>query len=118
MRDLTQALPKRTRPLRAIEARLFDFHKVVREGYYHPEFRGSFSIKSVLPVMTPGMGYDDLEIADGQTAAVRYASALACADPEYRRHVFGGLRSYCEHDTMALVQLRRALNNIDYSIEI
>ena len=45
-----------------------------------PEFRGSFSIKSVLPVLVPGMGYDDLEVADGLTASVLYMQALENRD--------------------------------------
>ena len=63
IRELAEALPDRAGQLRAIEARLVDLHPVVRDGYYHPAFRGSFSIKKVLPALRPGMGYDDLAIA-------------------------------------------------------
>lgn len=113
LHDLADALPERAEELRSIEARLFDLLPVVRKGYYHPEFRGSFSIKSVLPVLVPGMGYDDLAISDGQTAAVRYSSALGISDPEDRRNVFEDLRDYCAQDTLALVELRKSLNNLD-----
>ena len=113
LRDLGKALPDRAGELRSIEARLFDLLPVVRNGYYHPEFRGSFSIKSVLPALVPGMGYADLAIAEGQTAAVRYASALASAAPEDRRRVFKDLRAYCTRDTLALVELRKSLENLD-----
>ena len=82
---------------------------VIRSCYYHPRFRGSFSIKSVLPVLVPEMGYDDLEIADGQTAAVRYARALAIIDRQERQHTFTDLRAYCAHDTLAMVRLREVL---------
>ena len=85
----------------------------MRNGYYHPEFRGSFSIKSVLPALVPGMGYDDLEIAEGQTAAVRYASALGSAAPEDRKCIFEDLRAYCAQDTLAMVALREELDNLD-----
>ena len=81
LRALAAALPDRTRALRALEARLLDLLPVVRDGYYHPKFRGSFSIKSVLPALVPGLGYDDLSIADGQVAAAMYRKALANADP-------------------------------------
>ena len=82
LRDLVAALPDRAEAIGAIERRLFDLHAVVRNGYYHPEFNGSFSIKNVLPVLVPGMGYGDLAIANGQTAAVRYVSALSNPDLE------------------------------------
>lgn len=113
LHDLADALPERAEELRSIEARLFDLLPVVRKGYYHPEFRGSFSIKSVLPVLVPGMGYDDLAISDGQTAAVRYSSALGISDPQDRRRVFEDLRAYCAQDTLALVELRKSLGNLD-----
>ena len=67
LRAMAMALPERAEELAAIETRLFDLLPVVRNHYYHPEFRGSFSIKAVLPVIVPGMGYQDLEVTDGQT---------------------------------------------------
>ena len=109
LRDLATALPDRAPALRAIRRRLFDLHPVVLNGYYHPGFRGSFSIKNVLPVVVPGMGYEDLEVADGQTAAARYARALPSADRDERRRTFDELRAYCARDTLALMELRKAL---------
>ena len=109
LRGLATALPEKAAALGAIEARLFDLLPVVRNNYYHPEFRGSFSIKNVLPVMVPASGYDDLSIADGQTAAVHYAQALDSADTAERRQTFEDLRAYCERDTLAMVELREAL---------
>ena len=109
LRDLATALPDRALALRAIQRRLFDLHPVVLNGYYHPDFRGSFSIKNVLPVLVPGMGYGDLEVAEGQIAAVRYARALASDSRDERLRIFGDLRAYCARDTLAMVELRRAL---------
>ena len=84
----------------------------MRDGYYHPDFRGSFSIKNVLPVLVPGMGYGDLEVAEGQIAAVRYARALQSVDCEERRRTFDNLRAYCARDTLAMVGLLRALGTL------
>ena len=106
---LAEALPASAETLGDIETRLFDLLPVVRNGCYHPRFRGSFSLKSVLPVLVPEMGYDDLDIADGQTAAVRYARALASTDQQERQRTFTDLRAYCARDTLAMVRLRGAL---------
>ena len=116
LRDLAAALPERAPALRAIQRRLFDLHPVVRDGYYHPDFRGSFSLKNVLPVLVPGMGYEDLEVADGQTAAVRYVQAHRCTDRDERRRTFDDLRAYCARDTLALMELRRALGTVKRSM--
>ena len=117
IRDLAEALPDRAGQLRAIESRLVDLLQIVRDGYYHPAFRGSFSIKNVLPVLVPGMDYDDLAIGDGLMASVRYASALASADSEDRQRTFGHLRAYCAHDTLAMVELRKALANLTRTMD-
>ena len=112
IRALAKALPHRAEALAAIEARLFDLLPVVRNAYYHPEFRGSFSIKNVLPVLVPGMDYEDLAIADGQTAAARYQRALTSADAEKRQRTFDNLRAYCDRDTRAMVFLRQAFDSL------
>jgi len=112
LRDLAAALPERAAALRAIGARLFDLLPPIRGSYYHPAFRGSFSIKTVLPALVPGMDYADLSIADGQTAAARYLGALATDDPEERRRTFADLRAYCARDTLALAELSRSLATV------
>ena len=68
----------------------------------HPTFRGSFSLKRVVPARVPGIGYDDLAIADGQSAA------LASPDRNERRRIFDALRAYCARDTLAMLEMRRA----------
>ena len=109
LRALAAALPELAEALEAIETRLFDLLPVVRRGYYHPRFRGSFSLKSVLPVLVPGLDYDDLEIADGRMAAARYALALSSPDRRERSRAFADLRAYCTRDTLAMVELHHAL---------
>ncbi len=109
LRGLAAALPDRANVLRGLEARLFDLLPIVRNGYYHPDFRGSFSIKSVLPALVPGLGYGDLPIADGQAAAAMYQKALKSAASRERQRAFGNLRAYCERDTLALVELSKGL---------
>ena len=106
---LAAAVPERAHEFAAVSARLFDLLPVVRNTCYHPEFRDSFPLKNVLPVLAPGMGYGDLEIPDGQTASVHYMQALANSDRRERQRTFDDLRAYCERDTLAMVRLREAL---------
>ena len=109
LRALARALPQHQRALAAVQKRLVDVHRIVKRNYYHPAFRGSFSIKAVLPALCPDAGYDDLAIADGLTAAVHYQRALASDREPERRRAFADLRAYCQRDTLALVQLCEAL---------
>lgn len=110
--SLARAIPEMADELDAISARLFDLLLVVRNSIYHSEFRGSFSIKNVLPVLVLGMGYDDLEISDGQTASVLYIQALKNSKAKKRRKAFDDLRAYCERDTLALARLLQSLRKL------
>ncbi len=112
LNSLAAAVPERAAELAAIAARLFDLLPVIRNSYYHPDFRGSFSIKNVLPALVLGMGYDDLKIPDGQMAAARYMQVLRSTNRRERQQTFHNLRAYCERDTLAMVRLRQALNGL------
>jgi len=108
IRGLIHALPRRAEALQRILRRLVDLHAVIRRHYYHPAFRGSFSLKSVLPALTD-TAYDDLSITDGQLASVRYMRALATDDGAERQTIFEDLRAYCARDTMATVEVLAAI---------
>jgi len=109
IKALARELPDLVSELGALVERLWDLLKVVEVNYYHPDFHGSFSIKEVLPVLVPEMGYDDLSIADGREASAAYQWSLDCGDAGERRRIHDDLRAYCAQDTLAMVALRRAL---------
>ena len=109
IKALAAAFPQQAHTLDAIAARLVDLHQIVRGRYYHPGFRGSFSLKSVVPVVAPQLSYDELEVADGQMASVWYGRAISTTDSGERHRVFDNLRAYCAHDTLAMVELHKAL---------
>ena len=109
LRDLAAAFPQQAKAFGAIEARLFDLLPVVRNHCYHPDFRGSFSLKSVLPALAPGLGYDDLAIGDGRQAAALYQRALANDNLAERQQTFSALRAYCKQDSLATLEVRKAL---------
>ena len=93
-----------------IRARLFDLLPIVRKHFYHPAFHGSYSIKAVLPALVPAMSYSGLAIADGDTAAVKFAKmARGCYSPEECAVIRRNLLTYCEQDTRAMVEVHRAL---------
>jgi hypothetical protein len=109
IKALSRELPDLCPDLEALLERLWDLLKVVEGNYYHRDFHGSFSIKEVLPVLVPEMDYDALAIADGREASIAYESSLDCDDEEERRRIHDALRRYCRQDTLAMLALRRAL---------
>jgi hypothetical protein len=89
-----------------------DLLPVVRNHVYHPEFRGSFSIKDVVPALLPDMAYDDLEVSDGQTASFLLEQLLCRPDElsaEERKALAQQLVAYCKHDTAVMVRLFEVL---------
>jgi hypothetical protein len=109
---LAERFPALARPLKKIRKRIIDLLPIVRDHVYHPAFNGSFSLKSVLPALVPGLGYEDLDVKDGGTASALLETLLlggetnsAAERPELRRR----LLAYCERDTMAMVRLYERL---------
>lgn len=105
--ELAEALPDLASDLIDVKNRLCDLRPIVHDHVYHPDFNGSFSIKSVLPALVPGAGYADLEFQDGGTASAALETLLL--DPNLPESERATLRehalAYCERDTFAMVQL-------------
>jgi Domain of unknown function(DUF2779) len=110
LEQLAVALPSLRPALSRIIGRLWDLFPIVRDHYYHPAFNGSYSIKSVLPAMVPSLAYDDLAIKDGGHAASQYYRMVFVeTDWVERLTIEEALLRYCARDTLAMVELRRAL---------
>jgi hypothetical protein len=113
--ELAEALPEDAAEIAAVRARLVDLHPVVRGHVGHPDFGGSFSLKQVAPVLAPSIGYDDLDgVSDGgeaSTALVRLALG-AFESAEEETAIRRALLEYCGRDTLALLEVHRALRKL------
>ena len=107
---LARDLPGYSARLKDMSDRVVDLHRLVRSNFRHPDLAGSYSLKSVLPVLVPGMDYDDLDIADGMTAAASYALLVDEVTAESdRAAIRESLLAYCGMDTEAMVRIYEAL---------
>ena len=110
--ELAQASPEHAPALLEARDKTDDLLIVVKNHLYHPGFRGSFSIKNVVPALLPDMTYDQLEVADGQ-AASSLLETLLCRPEDLSTAQCDALRNkleaYCEHDTAVMVGLFEAL---------
>ena len=110
LRGLALAFPQYEEQLLEQSDRIVDLHRIVRGQYYHPEMHGSFSIKSVLPVLVPDLDYGDLEISEGRGAAAAFSRSIADATPRDERfRIRESLLAYCKRDTEAMVGVYEAL---------
>jgi hypothetical protein len=97
-----------------IQARLWDLLPFIRDNIYHPNFHGSFSIKSVLPALIPDMTYEGMLIGDGKQAGLAWEKMVRGGIPiAEKKRVRDGLLAYCRQDTLAMVEL---LNVIRFRI--
>ena len=111
VKALAEAVPHLRQDLLRLGERLWDLLKVLQSHYYHPDFQGSFSIKSVLPALVPSLDYGDLEIKDGATASAMYHRMMfAVTDWVERQRLASALHAYCARDTLGMVELRRVLS--------
>ena len=81
---------------------------MVRKHYYHPQMRGSFSIKKVVPVIAPDLDYSELEeVQEGTGAQVAYLYAVLdpTTTPQRKADLENKLRIYCRQDTRAMVEV-------------
>jgi hypothetical protein len=75
---------------------------------YHPDFRGSFSLKYILTPLVPDLSYSDLVIVDGKAASAEIARLLFVSGripPVERDRTRRDLLEYCKRDTFATVRL-------------
>ncbi len=106
IKELAAFFPDLTDELLAINDRIVDLLPIARAHYYHPEMRGSWSLKAVLPTIGAGVGYEGMTVADGGMAQDAYLELVASDTPACRREELRqGLLDYCALDTYALLQL-------------
>lgn len=109
---LSRAFEEHSQELKNIASNIVDLMTPFAEkDYYHPEMRGSYSIKKVLPALVPEMkeAYKELDlIHDGGEAMESYAS-LHLMNEEQRRAYREALLKYCHLDTLAMVKVLEKL---------
>ena len=104
--ELADWLPECGARIQNIRGRLWDLLPFVREHVYHPAFRGSFSVKSVLPALVPEMTYETMQVADGGQAGLAWDQMIrGVVDPTERQQLKEALLAYCRQDTLAMVKI-------------
>lgn len=105
-------IPRAAELVKALEERTVDLEKVVREHLCFREFMGRTSLKVILPVLVPTMSYKEMMIADGNAAGWGFRRMLATDDPAERETLRQALLDYCRQDTLAMVEIHRALSQL------
>ncbi len=117
IRELSSFKESREKELLALNERFVDLIIPFRgRGYYHPDFNGSFSLKSVLPAMFPNddeLDYKKLgSIQNGDDAMNTFANLHLLKDKSKLEEIKKDFLAYCRLDTLAMVRIWQKLHQI------
>jgi len=106
-REMAGVFPENADFLLDLNERIIDLMKPFSDGAItDPAFKGSASIKAVLPALLPELSYEDLNIREGSSAS-RLWKNVTLTNPESaeREKVYADLVAYCTRDTWAMVAI-------------
>ena len=112
LRHLAEQFPEHAQRLTDMADRLWDQLTIFRKHYRHHGFGKSNSLKSVLPVVVPALSYKLLDVQDGAQAQVVWEEMIGVGETAVKTKLADQLREYCHLDTLAMVEMHRALSNL------
>ena len=110
-KEMADAYPEHAPFLNDLNARVIDLMKPFSDEVINDQaFKGSASIKAVLPALLPELSYGDLDIQEGASAS-RLWKDVTLVNPEAteREKVYADLVAYCTRDTWAMVAIHKEL---------
>lgn len=110
-REMAERFPEYQTFLEEINQSIFDLMTPFSGGdYVDYRFKGSSSIKNVLPVLCPDLSYQDLEIQEGSAAMEAwYHLVFDQVSPDEASRLEEGLFTYCHQDTFAMYRIWQEL---------
>jgi hypothetical protein len=104
---LAELHPNHAAFLESLNDRMFDLMTIFsKDLYVDARFKGSASIKNVLPVLVPELTYKALNVQKGDQAVERWEKMISPNTPkEEKEQIAKDLLEYCALDTMAMVKI-------------
>ncbi len=133
---MSRRYPDKSEFIKNINLRLWDLMEIFhKQMLVFPEFKGSYSIKNILPVLVPELSYKGMPIADGSTAMTKwvqmvYGGGITAKDYSESQEDFSteaidipkesvnkeevkkNLLEYCKLDTWAMVKILEKVGSI------
>ena len=109
---IARLVPEHAAFLLSVNDRIFDLMEVFsKQHYIDYRFRGSYSLKKVLPVVIPHLSYKELDVQEGMTASLIWKKSFGMTTSE-REQIFRNLLEYCKLDTLAMVEIWQLLQDL------
>lgn len=116
-KEFARDFPEYTEAINALIPRVVDLNKVIMDTVYYPEFMGSFSIKTVAPVLLGDQAnYNDLEVSDGIEAMISFQTMFnSVGTVQSIEGIRKDLLQYCKQNTLLMVHLHNWLRKNYFS---
>ena len=112
LNELIDAFPEQSSTLQSIINRLWDQSDIFKNYYKHPDFCGYYSLKNVLPVLVPWLGYENLDVQDGLEAQAVWNLMLNTTNEKKKSDMIKDLKAYCKLDTCAMLEIHKVLGEL------
>lgn len=111
---IAERLPEEQLFMESLNNRIYDLIDIFNKQFYvHKDFRGSVSIKNVLPVLIPELSYKDLAIQEGTSAFLNWNKIIEDnLDKKEKDVIIEDLKIYCGQDTLAMYKIWKHLYEI------
>ncbi len=112
--EMARRIPEVKEFMDGVNRRLYDLMDVFKKQYYvHKDFRGSTSIKKILPVLAPELSYEKLGIKEGGTAAESWNKiTTGNISVEQKEKIKKDLLVYCGLDSYAMYAIWKVLGGL------
>lgn len=106
---LGELYPAKAAFMSSLCERTLDLEDPFKKHYVDWGFRGSTSIKKVLPVLCPELRYSTGEVHDGTGAVEAWNCMIEAVDVRVKADLRRQLLAYCELDSLAMVRIHGCL---------
>lgn len=105
--EMAKTFPEYAAPLEALTQRIVDPLPIIREFIYDKEFKGSFSLKAVVPALLgEEQSYEGMLVANGGDAQRAYQEIInPKTTPQRKEELLKASLEYCKKDTAVMVDL-------------
>jgi hypothetical protein len=98
-------VPELSELIKSIKDRVVDLADVLQNyHYYHPKFKGNFSLKAVSEIFNESSEYNSLDVQSGIVAMYKYESLFTEMNPIIIGDIKQQLIDYCHTDTITCLK--------------
>ena len=113
LKEIADVFPKYKEEIEERISRVKDLMIPFQKKYYYTsKMQGSYSIKYVLPALSPDLSYENLEINEGGLASIAFESLYYETDLMRIADIRNNLLEYCKLDTLAMVKILEKLESL------